>query len=262
MPLIICASDMGLTCTINIGAIEAIDHGCIGAASVLLNMPGSGHALSALAERPWVSFLWQISERGRNIRPKTPADHGTESEAELEAELEAEFEAELEAELNEEVLRAIRIYGKAPCAALIESPKLKEAAEKVCRTYGVRTSWLGDAGSESLTEVSSSETGLGFDRYSEYDPRNTFINIPEADDFYFVRMYPGFLDDISLSMTINEERNVHRLSDQRLLCSESFRKEMLGKYRLINLEDAFTGRRDFENHYLLSADLIDTPHCL
>ena len=65
MSLIICASDLGLTDIINMGAVEAMDCGCISAASVLLNMPGTDHALRSLKERPWISFIWQVSERGR-----------------------------------------------------------------------------------------------------------------------------------------------------------------------------------------------------
>jgi len=254
MSLIICACDLGLTDTINMGAVEAIDCGCVSTASVLLNMPGTEHALAALSERPWISYLWQICERGRTVSSKT--------------------ETELEQELREELLNAVRLAGKAPCAALIDSPRLYEAAVNVCTTFAVRTDWLdaadarsrmtGESGSgcpfalcatgtgRGVREIRPSEKGLGFDSFSEYDPLSVFNDIPQDNGCYFVRMYPGFLDDVSLAMTIDEERNVHRIADQRLLCSEDFRKELTGKYRLISLEDAFTGRKDFANHGSIS----------
>lgn len=228
MSLIICASDLGLTDIINMGAVEAMDCGCISAASVLLNMPGTDHALRSLKERPWISFIWQVSERGR------------ENISALSA-------AELEQQLKAEVINAINICGKAPCAVLIEDETIRNAAENVCVFLGIRTDWLSEG---SIREIMPSRTGLGFEAFPEYDPKEPIKKIPQEDGTYFIRMYPGFLDDISLSVTISEERNVHRLADQRLLCSSDFKKELYEKYTPASLDDVFTGRRDFLNHWI------------
>lgn len=228
MSLIICASDLGLTDIINMGAVEAMDCGCISAASVLLNMPGTDHALRSLKEHPWISFIWQVNERGRDISIFS--------------------EAELEQTLKDEVINAINVCGKAPCAVLIEDETLRNAAENVCGFFGIRTDWL--SGNFGIREIVPSRTGLGFEAFPEYDPKEPFKKIPQEDGTYFIRMYPGFLDDISLSVTISEERNVHRLADQRMLCSPDLKKELYEKYKLASLEDVFTGRRDFLNHWI------------
>jgi len=178
MSLIICACDMGLTDVVNMGALEAIDCGCVTAASVLLNMSGAEHALTELKKRPWISLIWQISERGR-----APGSM---------------YESALESELNGEIINAIKITGRAPCAVLIESEALRAPAERVCGRFGIRTGWLGRTGS-GIIEVSVVSKGLGFENFSEYDPKTAFESIPEDDLCYFIRMYPGFLDDISLS---------------------------------------------------------------
>ncbi|MBE6018645.1 MAG: hypothetical protein E7233_13765 [Lachnospiraceae bacterium] len=211
MSLIICAKDIGLTEVCSMGTIDAISHGCVTAAAVFLNMPGTEYALQKLSETPWVSLIWQVSDTGRN-----PLQSGQE---------------EL---LEYEVLNCIRIYGKAPCAALIESDTLAKPARKICEKYGIAHDWLG----KDIIPVAQSSVGLGFDNFPQYDPEEQFFSFDSSNGIYFISTHPGFLDDISMAATLDTDYSVHRLADQRLLCSDDFRKKLLSRHELISPDDA------------------------
>jgi predicted glycoside hydrolase/deacetylase ChbG (UPF0249 family) len=65
--MVIRADDVGYTTVCNLGAFEAIDHGLVTSADVMLESPGSKDALQRLKAYPWISVGWHMHMWGAPV---------------------------------------------------------------------------------------------------------------------------------------------------------------------------------------------------
>jgi predicted glycoside hydrolase/deacetylase ChbG (UPF0249 family) len=65
--MVIRADDVGYTNVCNLGAFEAIDHGIVTSADVMLESPGTEDALRRLKDHPWISVGWHMHMWGAPV---------------------------------------------------------------------------------------------------------------------------------------------------------------------------------------------------
>lgn len=229
MKVIFRADDMGITDAYNVGGLKAIDQGVVSTVEVMLDMPGTEHALSEMKNRPWVTVNWH---------PRfwlKPAERDREA---------------LLSRLRKEVEQCILIYGQAPFAAtLSDCGEVADVVRQVCGEYGILTDYYNAYGLHDYEGLG--RTGLTFDDYRAYDPISELENMPEDECISVCTFYPGFLDAVSLRMTLKDgssERNVHRIQDVSILCSGRL-KDLIGRRRfeIVSLRDVVWGKHDYQN---------------
>jgi predicted glycoside hydrolase/deacetylase ChbG (UPF0249 family) len=65
--MVVRADDVGYTNVCNVGAFEAIDHGLVTSADIMLDSPGSDDALRRLRAYPWISIGWHMHMWGTPV---------------------------------------------------------------------------------------------------------------------------------------------------------------------------------------------------
>ncbi|MCD8021771.1 MAG: ChbG/HpnK family deacetylase [Lachnospiraceae bacterium] len=234
MKVIFRADDMGYSADYNEGVLKAIDEGVVSSVDVMLDMPGSDHALIEMKKRPWVTMNWHP----RFLLEPAQSD----KDALLER-------------LRAEVERCILLYGQAPFAVTMEDCAGSTATTvcSVAREYGILTDCCGVYGLHDYEGMG--KTGLEFDNYREYDPLRAIQAMPETEGVTVCTMYPGFLDDFTLRLTLKTEksqRNIHRIQDVVVLCSDELKAWILErKIEIVNLRDVVWGKQDYQNKLLL-----------
>jgi predicted glycoside hydrolase/deacetylase ChbG (UPF0249 family) len=119
--MVIRADDIGHSKICNLGTFEAIEHGPISVAAVMLDSPGTEDALERLKAYPWLSIDWHMHMWGASV---TPADR-VPSLVEKSGPYAGRFRTDLTqaqdvnfdeavAELRAQLLRCAKILGKVP----------------------------------------------------------------------------------------------------------------------------------------------------
>ena len=152
--MIVRADDIGMSKVCNLGTFEAIEHGVVTAADVMLDSPGTEDALERLKAYPWISVGWHMHMWGAPVadpkRVPSLVDRDGPFAGRFRTDLaqasDVVFEeavVELRAQLN----RCIRILGKAPDTggnARGNSPWGK-AAKQVMDEFGLPTNFSSSA---------------------------------------------------------------------------------------------------------------------
>ena len=252
MNVIFSACEMGFTKLGNLGALKAIDDGCISMAEVMLDMPGSMDALEALKPRPWITLTWGVS---------TPyqTDQGNDSDQDLHR---------LIAKKKEQILTCIRITGKAPFAAMPEEGIAGEARKAVCGEFGILYGY--EQGQIRVFTQTQAMEQI-FDTDESYDPLPVIQSVlseamlstgissedstskEEPDGIIpIIPLKPAFMDEYILKHTLErvpELSSIHRLKDAQVLCSKTLSDWIAQNgLTIVSLRDAVLGTCDYQNH--------------
>jgi len=146
--MIIRADDVGLSPINDLGAFEAIEHGVVTAADVMLDCPGTETALSRLRDMPWISVGWHTHMWGAPVLPaeQVPSlvlhegEHKGRFRPDMKQAADVVFE-EILAELRAQLDRCVRLLGRAPStggAMRSDNPApYARAFRQVCEEYGI-----------------------------------------------------------------------------------------------------------------------------
>lgn len=146
--MIIRADDVGLSLVNDIGAFEAIEHGVVTSADVMLDCPGTEAALLRLKEMPWISVGWHTHMWGSPVLPaeQVPSlilhdgEHKGRFRPDLKQAEDVVFE-EILAELRAQIERCVKLLGRAPSTGGAvkagESKPYGRAFKQVCDEYGI-----------------------------------------------------------------------------------------------------------------------------
>ena len=163
MKLVVRADDIGYSNVCNIGSFEAIDHGVVTSADIMLDTPGTVDALERLRNYPWISIGWHTHFWGKPIlgSDKVPTLFDSERDGfrkDLDA-LDVSFQEAL-AECRAQMELCVRILGRAPdvggSMVSIDTP-FGRALQKVHEEYHIVTDYMGTDIGNSKTIYSASE---------------------------------------------------------------------------------------------------------
>lgn len=119
--MIIRADDIGQSKVCNIGTFEAIEHGVVCVAAIMLDSPGTEDALERLKAYPWLSVDWHMHMWGAPVagadRVPSLVEHGGPFDGRFRMDLaqaqDVNFD-EAVTELRAQLLRCDKILGKVP----------------------------------------------------------------------------------------------------------------------------------------------------
>ncbi len=119
--MIVRADDVGQSIVCNIGTFEAIDHGVVTAADVMLDSPGTEDALERLRRYPWLSVGWHMHMWGAPVLGAKAVPSLVEKGGEFDGRFRLDLQKandvvydEAVRELRAQLLRCTRILGRAP----------------------------------------------------------------------------------------------------------------------------------------------------
>lgn len=119
--MIVRADDIGHSVVCNIGSFEAIDHGVVTSADVMLDSPGTEDALQRLRACPWISVGWHMHMWGAPVlgaaRVPTLVEKGGEFDGRFRTDLGSATDIspdEARAELRAQLKRCVEILGRVP----------------------------------------------------------------------------------------------------------------------------------------------------
>ena len=69
--MVVRADDIGMSKVANLGTFEAIEHGVVTSADVMLDSPGTQDALERLKGYPWISVGWHMHMWGAPVSDPT-----------------------------------------------------------------------------------------------------------------------------------------------------------------------------------------------
>jgi predicted glycoside hydrolase/deacetylase ChbG (UPF0249 family) len=119
--MVIRVDDVGHSPVCNLGTFEAIGHGLVTAADVMLDSPGTADALERLKAYPWISIGWHMHMWGAPVLPaaRVPSliEKGGEFDGRFRTDLAKASDVvfdEAIAELRAQLARCERILGRVP----------------------------------------------------------------------------------------------------------------------------------------------------
>jgi predicted glycoside hydrolase/deacetylase ChbG (UPF0249 family) len=119
--MVVRADDIGHSKVCNIGSFEAIEHGVVTAAAIMLDSPGTEDALERLKALPWISVEWHMHMWGAPVTDPKKVPSLVEKDGQfagrfkmnLSQATDVVFEEAL-MELRAQLYRCIRILGRVP----------------------------------------------------------------------------------------------------------------------------------------------------
>ncbi len=119
--MVVRADDMGMSKVCNIGAFEAIENGVVTAADVMLDSPGTEDALERLRAYPWISLGWHMHMWGAPVLDPKQVPSLVEKNGPFAGRFREDLRTaedvvfdEAVAELRAQLIRCIKIFGRAP----------------------------------------------------------------------------------------------------------------------------------------------------
>jgi predicted glycoside hydrolase/deacetylase ChbG (UPF0249 family) len=291
MKMIIRADDVGYTNVCNIGAFEAIEHGVITAADVMLDMPGTEDALERLRAFPWISVGWHAHFWGSPVLdPKRVPSLVNQETGRFRQNLFRADDVVYEEALMEcraQIDRCVRILGKAPDTGsdgVMNNSPLGRVRRQICDEYGMaydfarkinnidgvakmcepserwasRNIYIADPKpayqelyTDSITEV------------EKYDPARYYIEDRghlldfSENDIVEQSWHPGYLDFFVYRLgdygKFARNFTLSRVMDVEALCSDRLKNWIKESHiELINFRDALYGTREYQNHLKLT----------
>lgn len=117
MKLIMRIDDVGYTHVHNLASFDAIDRGIATSADLMLDTPGTVEAMEFLRERPWISVGWHMHFWGSPVLPAEEVPSLIRENGHFRKDLFSAVDVcqeEAYAELRSEVLRCVKVLGRAP----------------------------------------------------------------------------------------------------------------------------------------------------
>ena len=312
MKLVIRVDDYGYTPICNLGTLEALDNGIATSVDLMLDTPGTEDAMEKIRNYPWISIGWHSHFWGRPVLdpeevPSMVDDQGRFSfgwkgnlkfEGESGPHLGPQSRAELQEiknrvvyeealrECRAEILKCIRIVGRAPDTAWVynRTDPVERAKLAVCEEFGIAYNFAikqkvdGTPGYEFINDRFKDtkivfpeqgatdyaplicESGLASD-IARYNPVACFkANAHHVldNDTTILAYHPGYLDpyvydDSHLGFMLA------RLLDVKWLCSDEIKEWIIeNRIELVNHRDAIYGSHEYQNH--LKA--VGSPLCV
>ena len=119
--MVVRADDIGMSKVCNIGTFEAIEHGVVTSADIMLDSPGTEDALERLKTYPWLSVGWHMHMWGAPVsdskRVPSLIEKGGEFAGRFRTDLAQAADVvfdEAVAELRAQLDRCLKILGKVP----------------------------------------------------------------------------------------------------------------------------------------------------
>ncbi len=255
MKLILKADDMGYTETCTDGAMMAIQEGYVTLAGIMLDTPGTEDALEKIKPLTWLSMDWVTKFWGAPVLGSAAVPSLVDENGEFWTDLLARQDLndqELYAELEAEILRCIRLCGRAPLGTQpTGNPQVDEAKKKVCARFGIYYDYSG-AGGFVRPYGDERKAAMCFESYPDYHPLATIAEALEQDaPAVMVTLQPGFLDDYVLRTTLEGPRSsisIQRLEDVKVLCSPELKALIQeNQAELVTLRDVIFHKRDYQN---------------
>jgi chitin disaccharide deacetylase len=286
MKMIIRADDVGYTNVTNIGTFEAIDRGVVTSTDIMLDTPGAEDALGRIKEYPWISFGWHTHFWGSPVldpdRIPSLIEKGTgRFKKNLRVAEDVVFEEAL-IECRAQIIKCIKISGKAPDTAEYMDSIFGKAIKQVCNEYGIAYDFARRVGREvKVSEkwvdrrITIADPGPAYRdvltdsivEFEKYDPvkyytedRGHLLDFSE-DDIVEQSWHPGYLDYYSYRLGDYGKNaryfTLARIVDVEALCSDRLKSWIKENHiELINFRDALYGTREYQKHLrLIGSDL-------
>jgi predicted glycoside hydrolase/deacetylase ChbG (UPF0249 family) len=153
--MVIRADDIGQSKVCNIGTFEAIEHGVVTVAAVMLDSPGTEDALERLKTYPWISVDWHMHMWGApvadhklvpSLLEKEPGQFAGRFRTDLAQAQDVNLK-EAVTELRAQLLRCDRILGKVPDtgAAGNDRSPWGRAVQQVAEEFGLVYNFSGQS---------------------------------------------------------------------------------------------------------------------
>lgn len=288
--MIVRADDVGYTHVFNLGTFEAIDHGIVTSADVMLESPGTIEALEFLKERPWISIGWHAHFWFGPVLPPEEVPSllipGTNRfRADLQSpEAQGIDEEELRAECRAQMKRCVQILGRVPDTTDLTGVDcvFNKVKKEICDEYGIVYNFATKGGRTGTTYPDEKWkdrkilipapnhayekvfTESLIEQYEEYDPIKYYLEDPDKmlelpDDVIFEQSWhPGYVDYTVYKEGDNGPRAKYfttvRVQDVAALTSDTL-KNWVKEHgiELINFRDALYETHEYQN-FLRASD--------
>lgn len=150
--MIVRADDVGQSKICNLGTFEAIEHGVVTAADVMLDSPGTEDALERLRAYPWVSVGWHMHMWGAPVLGSKAVPSLVEKGGEFDGRFRLDLQKaddvvyeEAVRELRAQLLRCAKILGRVPDTGGKEnvSTVWGRAVKQVVAEFGIAHNFTG-----------------------------------------------------------------------------------------------------------------------
>ncbi len=281
--MIIRADDVGYTKIHNLGTWEAIDHGMVTAADVMLESPGTEDALEYLKQRPWISLGWHTHFWCSPVLPvaqvKSLVIPGTNRFRHDIQNADDINEDELYLEMQAQICRCVLIAGRAPDTTNIGQKEtvFNRVQKRVCDEYGIAYQFARKEGRGAVDKpldkwahlnifvpspvkaYGALETDSISAQFENYDPVKYYTEDPDhlldlPDDCIVEQSWhPGYVDFFVYKEGEQSPRaklfTAIRTQDVAALTSPVLRDWVKAHgIELVNFRDALYGTREYQNH--------------
>ena len=150
--MIVRADDVGQSKICNLGTFEAIEHGVVTAADVMLDSPGTEDALERLGAYPWLSVGWHMHMWGAPVLGAKAVPSLVEKGGEFDGRFRLDLQKasdvvhdEAVRELRAQLLRCAKILGRVPDTGGKEnlSSVWGRAVKQVVDEFGIAHNFTG-----------------------------------------------------------------------------------------------------------------------
>jgi predicted glycoside hydrolase/deacetylase ChbG (UPF0249 family) len=186
--MVIRADDIGISNVCNIGTFEAIQHGVVTVAAIMLDSPGTEDALQRLRDYPWLSIDWHMHMWGAPVADLATVPSLVEKGGPFDGRFREDLAhaqdvnyEEAVTELRAQLLRCSKILGRIPdTGAGFANPSSPwgRAIHQINQEFGIVDNFSGQspAPASYLKHVKEAqERGEGWAKYYSADP-NTGMN--------------------------------------------------------------------------------------
>ncbi len=280
MKVVFRADDVGYTPLANRGSFRSIDEGVVSLVEMMTDCPGSVQAMEFLRDRPWVSVNWHAHWWGRPICdpsevPSLVDEKGNFKKAMGNAHRFGAPQVDYDEMLKEcraQILRVIRIMGRAPDATDIGDGVMGAAKKQACDEFGILYGyqryyhygpesrghkpgvntpgdWTGDFAERKIFEYENfGRPGLLLKDYKQYDPMEMIRTMPESDNIWVRCEHPSYVD-LRIWEDTADICSITRCKDVECYCSQELRDWVKENHvEILNLRDALFGTHEYQNH--------------
>jgi predicted glycoside hydrolase/deacetylase ChbG (UPF0249 family) len=152
--MVVRADDIGQSKVCNIGTFEAIEHGVVTTAAVMLESPGTEDALERLKAYPWLAIDWHMHMWGAPVTERSKVASLVEKGGPFDGRFRGDLQQaqdvnfdEAVTELRAQLLRCDRILGKVPDTGSAGDDKTAwgRAVRQVTDEFGLVYNFSGQA---------------------------------------------------------------------------------------------------------------------
>ena len=273
MKLIVRADDMGYSEAYNYGYYEAIKNGIVTSAELMVDMPGTEHAVKLLKEFPWIPIGIHLHMCGNpcadpKLIPNLVGPDG-KLQVKFTRKRDVDFPIdEMYIEAKAQIEKYIRLVGRKPDVIsnisdddttyaktyrkIVEEYRINYLKNSVYYKW-VKTEdgWKTDSYSVKRLETGrSGEWGSILDQAELYAPEKAFLEYNEDnykdDACYNIVFHPGYIDGFILK---NSRLTVGRIKDVEACTSRKVKAKLKEEnVKLITCNDLMYGTNDYQNY--------------